>query len=42
LPGLLKGGRAIDLAYTEGRGPHPATLGGGGGGQGEENIDPLQ
>ena len=40
--GVLAGARALELAFAEGRGPDPATLGGGGGGLGgEENQDIL-
>jgi hypothetical protein len=42
LPALLAGGRAVDKAFAEGRGPHPATLDNATGMQApEENTDPL-
>ena len=43
LPTLLAGGRAIDKAFTQGRGPDPATLDNVKGMEvSEENSDPLQ
>jgi hypothetical protein len=42
LAALLAGGRAVDRAFAEGRGPHPATLDNATGMQApEENTDPL-
>jgi hypothetical protein len=40
LPGLLRGARMADVAYAEGRGPHPATRDSGTGISGAED-DPL-
>jgi hypothetical protein len=42
--GMLAGARGLEHAYAEGRGPDPATMGGGGGAlaDGDENRDPLQ
>jgi hypothetical protein len=40
LPSLLLGARAADLAYTEGRAPHPATRDNATC-DGGENFDPL-
>ena len=44
LPGLLAGARVVETAFTEGRGPDPATLctAGCAFGPSEETIDPLQ
>lgn len=42
--GMLAGSRELEHAFAEGRGPDPATQGGGGGAlaDGEENLDILQ
>jgi hypothetical protein len=44
LPGLLAGGRVVERAFREGRGPDPATLCTAGCtfGPSEETVDPLQ